>query len=222
MFGYATNETESLMPAPIYYAHKLVQRQAIERKNGTLPWLRPDAKSQITFRYEDNRPVSVEAVVLSTQHAPEIGQNELEEAVMECIIGRSSRRSGWPPASASHQPDRPLRHRRAARRLRPDRPQDHRRHLWRHGPPWRRRILGQGSVKGGPLGRLRGPLGGEEHRRRRARDRCEIQISYAIGVAEPTSITVETFGTGKVSDQLTELVRRHFDLTPYGIIQSWT
>jgi S-adenosylmethionine synthetase len=221
MFGYATNETPSLMPAPIYYAHKLVQRQALERKNGTLPWLRPDAKSQITFRYEDNRPVSVEAVVLSTQHAPEIGQDELEEAVMECII-----RPVIPPEWLE-----------SCKRF--------------HINPTGRFVIGGPLGDCGLTGRKiivdtyggmarhgGGAFSGKDPSKvdRSATyaarwvaknivaaglaDRCEIQISYAIGVAEPTSITVETFGTGKVSDsKLTELVRRHFDLTPYGIIQ---
>jgi S-adenosylmethionine synthetase len=221
MFGYATSETPSLMPAPIYYAHKLVQRQALERKNGTLPWLRPDAKSQITFRYEDNRPVSVEAVVLSTQHAPEIGQDELEEAVMECII-----RPVIPPEWLE-----------SCKRF--------------HINPTGRFVIGGPLGDCGLTGRKiivdtyggmarhgGGAFSGKDPSKvdRSAAyaarwvaknivaaglaDRCEIQISYAIGVAEPTSITVETFGTGKVSDsKLTELVRRHFDLTPYGIIQ---
>jgi S-adenosylmethionine synthetase len=220
MFGYATNETESLMPAPIYYAHKLVQRQAIERKNGTLPWLRPDAKSQITFRYEDHRPVGIEAVVLSTQHAPEIGQKELEEAVMEVII-----KPVLPPEWLG-----------SCKRF--------------HINPTGRFVIGGPLGDCGLTGRKiivdtyggmarhgGGAFSGKDPSKvdRSAAyaarwvaknivaaglaDRCEIQISYAIGVAEPTSISVETFGTGKVSNQrMTELVREHFDLTPYGII----
>jgi S-adenosylmethionine synthetase len=221
MFGYATNETESLMPAPIHFAHKLVQRQAMERKNGTLPWLRPDAKSQITFRYEDHRPVAVEAVVLSTQHAPEIGQKELEEAVMEVII----------------QPVIPAAWLKSCKRF--------------HINPTGRFVIGGPLGDCGLTGRKiivdtyggmarhgGGAFSGKDPSKvdRSAAyaarwvaknivaaglaDRCEIQISYAIGVAEPTSISAETFGTGKISNQrLTQLVREHFDLTPYGIIQ---
>jgi S-adenosylmethionine synthetase len=221
MFGYATNETDSLMPAPIYYAHQLVQRQSEERKNGTLPWLRPDAKSQITFRYEDNRPVGVEAIVLSTQHAPDIGREELEEAVMEVII----------------QPVIPEEWLASCKRF--------------HINPTGSFIIGGPLGDCGLTGRKiivdtyggmarhgGGAFSGKDPSKvdRSAAyaarwvaknivaaglaERCEIQISYAIGVAEPTSITVETFGTGKVSNQkMTELVRRHFDLTPYGIIE---
>jgi S-adenosylmethionine synthetase len=220
MFGYATNETDSLMPAPIYFAHKLVERQAQERKNGTLPWLRPDAKSQITFRYEDNRPVGVEAIVLSTQHAPYIGQKELEEAVMEVII----------------RPVIPAQWMDSCKRF--------------HINPTGRFVIGGPLGDCGLTGRKiivdtyggmarhgGGAFSGKDPSKvdRSAAyaarwvaknivaaglaDRCEIQISYAIGVAEPTSISVETFGTGKLSNQrMTELVRRHFDLTPYGII----
>jgi len=220
MFGYATNETDSLMPAPIHFAHKLVQRQAQERKNGTLPWLRPDAKSQITFRYEDNRPVGVEAIVLSTQHGPDIGRQELEEAVMEVII----------------KPVIPAEWLDSCKRF--------------HINPTGRFVIGGPLGDCGLTGRKiivdtyggmarhgGGAFSGKDPSKvdRSAAyaarwvaknivaaglaDRCEIQISYAIGVAEPTSITVETFGTGKVSNQrLTELVRAHFDLTPYGII----
>ena len=220
MFGYATDETEPLMPAPIHYAHKLVQRQAIERKNGTLPWLRPDAKSQITFRYEDNRPVGIEAVVLSTQHAPDIGQKELQEAIMETII----------------QPVIPPEWLSSCKRF--------------HINPTGAFVIGGPLGDCGLTGRKiivdtyggmarhgGGAFSGKDPSKvdRSAAyaarwvaknivaaglaNRCEIQVSYAIGVAEPTSISVETFGTGKVSNQrLTELVRKHFDLTPYGII----
>jgi S-adenosylmethionine synthetase len=220
MFGFATNETESLMPAPIHFAHKLVQRQALERKNGTLPWLRPDAKSQITFRYENYRPVGIEAIVLSTQHAPEIGQKELEEAVMEIII----------------EPVIPAEWLKSCKRF--------------HINPTGRFVIGGPLGDCGLTGRKiivdtyggmarhgGGAFSGKDPSKvdRSAAyaarwvaknivaaglaERCEIQLSYAIGVAEPTSITVETFGTSKLSDQrLTALVREHFDLTPYGII----
>ena len=221
MFGYATDETEALMPAPIFYAHQLVKRQAQERKNGTLPWLRPDAKSQITFRYEDNRPVGVEAVVLSTQHAPQIGQKELEEAVMETII----------------RPVIPAEWLSTCKRF--------------HINPTGRFVIGGPLGDCGLTGRKiivdtyggmarhgGGAFSGKDPSKvdRSAAyaarwvaknivaaglaSRCEIQVSYAICVAEPTSISVETFGTGAVPNaRLVELVRRHFDLTPYGIIQ---
>ena len=135
-------------------------------RNPKLPWLRPDAKSQVTFAYEDDKPVGIDAVVLSTQHAPEVRQKDLREAVMEEIIkpvlpAALARQAHQVP----HQPDRPLRDRRAGRRLRPDRPQDHRRHLRRHGPPRRRRVFGQGPVQGRPLGGLRRALCRQEHGR---------------------------------------------------------
>jgi S-adenosylmethionine synthetase len=220
MFGYATNETESLMPAPIYFAHKLVERQAQERKNGTLPWLRPDAKSQITFRYEDNRPVGVEAIVLSTQHAPDIGQKELEEAVMEVII-RPVIPAGWMDSCKRF-------HINPTGRFVIGGP------LGDCGLTGRKIIVdtyGGMARHGGGAFSGKDPSKVDRSAAYAARwvaknivaaglaDRCEIQISYAIGVAEPTSISVETFGTGQLSNQrMTELVRRHFDLTPYGII----
>jgi S-adenosylmethionine synthetase len=221
MFGYATNETEALMPAPIFYAHALVRRQAQERKNGTLPWLRPDAKSQITFRYEDNRPVGVEAVVLSTQHAPEIGQKELEEAVMETII-RPVIPDEWLSTCKRF-------HINPTGRFVIGGP------LGDCGLTGRKIIVdtyGGMARHGGGAFSGKDPSKVDRSAAYAARwvaknivaaglaDRCEIQVSYAIGVAEPTSITVETFGTGKLSNaRLTELVREHFDLTPYGIIK---
>ena len=170
MFGYASNETDVLMPAPITLAHRLVKRQAEVRKNGKLPWLRPDAKSQVTLRYEDNKPVGLEAVVLSTQHSDEVahpapargghgGDPEARAA------GQVDRQAHQVP----HQSDRPLRHRRPGRRLRPDRAQDHRRHLRRLRAPRRRRVLRQGSLQGRPLGGLRGALCRQEHRGRGTR-----------------------------------------------------
>jgi S-adenosylmethionine synthetase len=221
MFGYATNETEALMPAPIFYAHALVRRQAQERKNGTLPWLRPDAKSQITFRYEDNRPVGVEAVVLSTQHAPEIGQKELEEAVMETII-RPVIPEEWLSTCKRF-------HINPTGRFVIGGP------LGDCGLTGRKIIVdtyGGMARHGGGAFSGKDPSKVDRSAAYAARwvaknivaaglaDRCEIQVSYAIGVAEPTSITVETFGTGKLSNaRLTQLVREHFDLTPYGIIK---
>ncbi len=167
MFGYATNETDVLMPAPISLAHRLVKRQAQVRKNGKLPWLRPDAKSQVTLRYENDEPVGVEAVVLSTQHSDDVSTKHLREAVMEEILKPVLPRQVDRQAhQVSHQSHRALRHRRARRRLRPYRSQDHRRYLRRLRPPRRRGILGQGPLEGRPIGGLCGPLRGEEHRRR--------------------------------------------------------
>jgi S-adenosylmethionine synthetase len=220
MFGYATNETPTLMPAPIYYAHKLVERQAIERKNGTLPWLRPDAKSQITFRYENYKPVGIEAVVLSTQHGPDIGMTELQEAVMECII--------QPVLPPEWLADCKRFHINPTGSFVIGGP------LGDCGLTGRKIIVdtyGGMARHGGGAFSGKDPSKVDRSAAYAARwvaknivaaglaERCEIQVSYAIGVAEPTSITVETFGTGKLSNQqLTEVVRRHFDLTPYGII----
>jgi len=220
MFGYATNETDVLMPAPITYAHRLMKRQAEVRKNGTLPWLRPDAKSQITFRYEDNKPVGIEAVVLSTQHAPDITYKALKEAVMDEII--------MPVLPADW--------------LSP--------HTQFHINPTGRFVIGGPVGDCGVTGRkiIVDTYGGAAHHGGGAfsgkdpskvdrsaayatryvaknivaaglADRCELQISYAIGVAEPTSISVDTFGTGKLeAAKIIELVREHFDLRPRGLI----
>jgi S-adenosylmethionine synthetase len=165
MFGYACNETPSLMPFPIYYAHRIMQRQAEVRKDGRLPWLRPDAKSQLTVKYVDGKPVAIDTVVVSTQHDPDISHADLSEAVIEDVIkpvlpkDMLTANTRFPD-----QPDRPFRHRRPGRRLRPDRPQDHRRYLRRRGSPRWWRFLGQGSVQGRPFRGLRRPLRGEEHR----------------------------------------------------------
>ncbi len=171
MFGYACDETPTLMPLPIYLAHRLVERQAELRHDGRLPWLRPDAKSQVTIRYVDGKPHSIDTVVLSTQHAPE----------MTLATDPRSRDRGDHQAGAaegtdqgqhqlSGQPDRAFRHRRTAGRLRPDRTQDHRRYLRRRGPARRRRVLRQGSVQGGSLRSVCRPLCREEHRRCRFGD----------------------------------------------------
>ena len=171
MFGYATNETDVLMPAPITLAHRLVKRQAQVRKSGKLPWLRPDAKSQVTLRYENDKPVGIEAVVLSTQHDPDSVTHEaLREAVMEEIIKpvlptEVDRQAHQVP----HQSHRTIRDRRSGRRLRSHRAQDHRRHLWRLCAPRRRRVLRQGSLQGRPFGGVRRALRRQEHRRRRPR-----------------------------------------------------
>src|SRR6266404_5556263 len=181
MFGYATNETDVLMPAPITLAHRLVKRQAQVRKSGRLPWLRPDAKSQVTLRYEDNKPVGLEAVVLSTQHSPEVSTKALREAVMEEILK---------PILPAQWVDKRTKY---------------------HINPTGRFVIG------GPVGDC-GLTGRKNIVAAGLAERCEVQVSYAIGVAEPTSIMVETFGTSRLSrERLTQLIRKHFDLTPYGL-----
>ena len=219
MFGYATNETDVLMPAALTYAHRLVQKQAEVRKNGTLPWLRPDAKSQVTVRYEDGKIVAIDAVVLSTQHSPDISLDDLRVAVMEHVI--------FPvlPTEWLHK--------------------DTKFHINPTGnfviggPVGDCGLTGRKIIVdtyGGAARHGGGAFSGKDPSKvdRSAAyagryvaknivaaglaDRCEIQVSYAIGVAEPTSITVETFGTNKVDETLIEtLVREHFDLRPYGI-----
>ena len=221
MFGYATNETEVLMPAPITYAHRLVKRQAELRKKGILSWLRPDAKSQVTVKYSEGKPIGVDTVVLSTQHAPHVAQADLVEAVIEEIIK---------PVLPEEWLDK------------------HTRYLVN---PTGRFVIGGPLGDCGLTGRKiivdtyggmarhgGGCFSGKDPTKvdRSAAyagryvaknivaaglaDRCEIQISYAIGVAEPTSISVETFGTAKIKDaHIVELVRRHFDLRPRGLIK---
>lgn len=221
MFGYASNETEELMPAPIVYAHRLVQRQAEVRKSGELPWLRPDAKSQITFRYEDDQPVAVEAIVLSTQHDPDVSQADLESAVMDSIIAPIIPKE-WLDASTRY-----------------------------HINPTGRFVIGGPVGDCGLTGRKiivdtyggmarhgGGAFSGKDPSKvdRSAAyaaryvaknvvaaglaDRCELQVSYAIGVAEPTSVMVQTFGTNKIPEnRIAALVREHFDLRPFGILR---
>jgi len=221
MFGYATNETDTLMPAPIYFSHRLVERQAELRKNGTLNWLRPDAKSQVTLRYEDGKPVAVDAVVLSTQHSPDITQAALREAVMEEIV-KPVLPAEWLHSGTQY-----------------------------HINPTGQFIIGGPMGDCGLTGRKiivdtyggmarhgGGAFSGKDPSKvdRSAAyagryvaknivaaglaEKCEIQVSYAIGVAEPTSISIDTFGTGKISDQrIVALVREHFDLRPRGIIE---
>lgn len=221
MFGYATNETEVLMPAPIYYAHLLMQRQALIRKNGTLPWLRPDAKSQVTFHYSHGKPVSIKAIVLSTQHAPDIAHTELVEAVIEEIIK---------PVIPAHLLSNQIQYFiNPTGRFVIGGP------LGDCGLTGRKIIV---DTYGGMARHGGGCFSGKDPSKvdRSAAyacryvaknlvsagiaDRCEIQISYAIGVAEPISIHVETFGTGKISEEkIIHLIRQHFDLRPYGIIK---
>jgi S-adenosylmethionine synthetase len=221
MFGFATNETDVLMPAAITYAHRLVERQAEMRKTHVLPWLRPDAKSQITFRYEDNQIAGIDAVVLSTQHDPDIDQQHLHEAVMENII-KPVLPENWLHRDTQF-----------------------------HINPTGQFIIGGPLGDCGLTGRkiIVDTYGGAAHHGGGAfsgkdpskvdrsaayagryvaknivaaglADKCEIQVSYAIGVAEPTSISINTFGTNHVDDDLIiKLVREHFDLRPYGIVK---
>ena len=221
MFGYATNETAVLMPAPITYAHRLVQRQAKVRKNGVLPWLRPDAKSQVTFNYENNVPVSINAVVLSSQHSPEISLADLREAVMEEIIK--------PVLPAELLSKDTLYHINPTGRFEIGGP------MGDCGLTGRKIIVdtyGGSARHGGGAFSGKDPSKVDRSAAYAARyvaknivaaglaDRCEVQVSYAIGVAEPTSISVQTFGTGAISDtRMTQLIREHFDLTPYGILK---
>jgi S-adenosylmethionine synthetase len=220
MFGYATNETEVLMPAPIQYSHLLVKRQAEVRKNKTLPWLRPDAKSQITFRYENHKPVAIEAVVLSTQHSPEIGNKAIHEAVMDEIILPVL------PKEWIHKGTQFF--------INPTG------QFVIGGPVGDCGLTGRKIIVDSYGGMARhggGAFSGKDPSKvdRSAAymaryvaknivaaglaERCEIQVSYAIGVAEPTSITLETFGTGKLGeDRLVEIVRSIFDLRPKGLI----
>ena len=221
MFGYATNETDVLMPAPITFSHQLVRRQAEVRKNGTLPWLRPDAKSQVTFVYEDAKPVAIDAVVLSSQHHADVSMEDLREGVMEEIIK---------PVLPKHLLGKDTKyHINPTGRFEIGGP------MGDAGLTGRKIIVdtyGGSARHGGGAFSGKDPSKVDRSAAYAARyvaknivaaglaDRCEIQVSYAIGVAEPTSISVRTFGTGKISDaRMTELIRENFDLTPYGILQ---
>ena len=220
MFGYASNETDVLMPAPITYAHRLVKRQAEVRKNGVLPWLRPDAKSQITFRYENHKPVGIDAIVLSTQHDPDIKQDDLIEAVREEII-RPVLPEEWIDNNTKFFINPTGR-------------------FVIGGPVGDCGLTGRKIIVdtyGGMARHGGGAFSGKDPSKvdRSAAyagryvaknivaaglaDRCEIQISYAIGVSEPTSISIETFGTEKVEPaRIVELVREHFDLRAKGLV----
>ncbi|VFP78940.1 S-adenosylmethionine synthase [Candidatus Erwinia haradaeae] len=221
MFGYATNETDVLMPAPITYAHRLVKQQSEIRKSGRLPWLRPDAKSQITFQYDNNKIIGIDTVVFSTQHEENISQKELQEAIIEEII-----KPVLPSSWTSN-------------------------HIKYHINPTGRFVIGGPMGDCGLTGRKiivdtyggmarhgGGAFSGKDPSKvdRSAAyaaryvaknivaaglaERCELQISYAIGIAEPTSIMVETFGTGKIKTELLIfLIRKFFDLRPYGLIE---
>jgi S-adenosylmethionine synthetase len=220
MFGYATNETPTLMPAPIIYSHLLLEKHAELRKNGTMDWARPDAKSQLTFRYENDKPVGIEAVVLSTQHSPDISLESLQEAIMELVI-KPVLPAKWVTKDTQY-----------------------------HINPTGRFVIGGPMGDCGLTGRKiivdtyggmarhgGGAFSGKDPSKvdRSAAyaaryvaknvvaaglaDRCEVQVSYAIGVAKPTSVTVETFGTNKVDEKkIAAAVNKVFDLRPYGIV----
>ena len=222
MFGYACNDTDVLMPAPITYAHRLVKRQSEVRKSGTLPWLRPDAKSQLSFRYENHKPVGIEAVVVSTQHDPDISDKALHEAVMDEIIKPVL------PAEWLDQCKLENIHINPTGRFVIGGP------VGDCGLTGRKIIVdtyGGMARHGGGAFSGKDPSKVDRSATYAARyvaknivaaglaERCEIQVSYAIGVAEPTSISVDTFGTGKLADdRLVGLIREHFDLRPKGLI----
>ena len=221
MFGYATNETYVFMPAAITYAHRLMERQAQVRKSGKLDWLRPDAKSQLTFKYEDHKIVGIDAVVLSTQHAETVSQKDLHEGVMEEIIK---------PVLPAHWLSKDTKYFiNPTGRFVIGGP------MGDCGLTGRKIIVdtyGGAARHGGGAFSGKDPSKVDRSAAYAARyvaknivaaglaDRCEIQLSYAIGVAEPTSIMIETFGTGKAANELLiSLVREFFDLRPYGLIK---
>jgi len=220
MFGYATNETSVLMPAAITWSHQLVAKQAEIRKAGVVDWLRPDAKSQVTIRYQDGMPAAIDAVVLSTQHHPDISQSDLIEAIHELVI-------------KPVLPEKML-HKDTQFHINPTG------NFVIGGPVGDCGLTGRKIIVdtyGGAAHHGGGAFSGKDPSKvdRSAAyagryvaknivaaglaDRCEIQISYAIGVAEPTSISLNTFGTAKVAEaMLVDLVKTHFNLTPYGLI----
>ena len=222
MFGYACNETPSLMPLPIYYAHRIMQRQAEVRKDGRLPWLRPDAKSQLTVKYVDGKPVAIDTVVVSTQHGPAVSHAQIEEAVIEEIIKPVLPKELL--TSATRYLVNPTGR------------------FVVGGPHGDCGLTGRKIIVdtyGGAARHGGGAFSGKDPSKvdRSAAyasryvaknivaaglaDRCEVQVAYAIGVAKPVSLMVNTFGTGKVSDEkIVELIGRHFDLRPKGIIQA--
>ncbi|MGK7888760.1 MAG: methionine adenosyltransferase [Leptolyngbyaceae cyanobacterium] len=220
MFGYATNETDVLMPAPIYYSHRLVERQSYLRKHNVLPWLRPDAKSQITLRYENGKPIAIDAVVLSTQHDPDVSQGDIREAVMEEVIKHVLPQEWLHVGTQYHiNPtgqfiiggpvgDCGL----TGRKIIVDTYGG----MARHGGG---AFSGKDPSKVDRSAAYAGRYVAKNIVAAGLADRCEIQVSYAIGVAQPTSISINTFGTGKVSDEkISQLVREHFDLRPQGLI----
>ena len=220
MFGYACDETPELMPAAIYYAHRIVERQSQLRKDGRLPWLRPDAKSQVTLRYVDGKPVAIDTIVLSTQHAPEMEHKQIEEAVIESIIKPMVPKEWLQNTRYLVNP---------TGRFVIGGPQGD------CGLTGRKIIVdtyGGAAPHGGGAFSGKDPSKVDRSAAYAGRyvaknivaaglaERCQIQISYAIGIAKPTSVMVTTFGTGKISDEkIAELVREHFDLRPKGIVQ---
>jgi len=220
MFGYACNETPELMPAAIHYAHRIVERQSQLRKDGRLPWLRPDAKSQVTLKYVDGKPVSIDTIVLSTQHAPEMEHKQIEEAVIEQIIKPVVPKEWLNGTRFLVNP---------TGRFVIGGPQGD------CGLTGRKIIVdtyGGAAPHGGGAFSGKDPSKVDRSAAYAGRyvakniiaaglaEKCQIQISYAIGIAKPTSVMVTTFGTGKVSDEKIEvLVREHFDLRPKGIVQ---
>ena len=222
MFGYACNETASLMPLPVHYAHRVMQRQAEVRRDGRLPWLRPDAKSQLTVKYVDNKPVSIDTIVVSTQHDPDVSHAQIAEAVIEEIIKpvlpkelmTTSTRYLVNPTGrfvvGGPHGDCGL----TGRKIIVDTYGGAARH-------------GGGAFSGKDPSKVdRSAAYAARHVAKNIvaaglADRCEVQVAYAIGVARPVSLMVNTFGTGKVSDEvIVQLIDKHFDLRPKGIIQS--
>ena len=220
MFGYACDETPSLMPLPIYLAHRLMERQAMLRKDGRLPWLRPDAKSQVTVRYEDDKPVGIDTVVISTQHAPEMSLEDIRAATIEEII-----KPILPPELIKGEIKYLVN---PTGRFVVGGPQGD------CGLTGRKIIVdtyGGAAPHGGGAFSGKDPSKVDRSAAYAGRyvaknivaaglaSRCLIQVSYAIGVAQPTSVWVTTYGTGKVSDEtIAELVKKHFDLRPKGIV----
>ncbi|HWU99049.1 MAG TPA: methionine adenosyltransferase [Oxalicibacterium sp.] len=220
MFGYACDETPELMPAAIHYAHRIVERQSELRKDGRLPWLRPDAKSQVTLRYVDGKPVSIDTIVLSTQHAPEMQHKQIEEAVIESIIKpvvpaewlKNTRFLVNPTGRfviGGPQGDCGL----TGRKIIVDT-------YGGAAPHGGGAFSGKDPSKVDRSAAYAGRYVAKNIVAAGLAERAQIQISYAIGVAKPTSVMVTTFGTGKISDEkISQLVQEHFDLRPKGIVQ---
>jgi S-adenosylmethionine synthetase len=220
MFGYACNETPDLMPAAIYYAHRIVERQSQLRKDGRLPWLRPDAKSQVTLKYVDGKPVAIDTIVLSTQHAPEMEHKQIEEAAIEQIIKpvvpaewiKNTRYLINPTGRfviGGPQGDCGL----TGRKIIVDT-------YGGAAPHGGGAFSGKDPSKVDRSAAYAGRYVAKNIVAAGLAEKCQIQISYAIGIAQPTSVMVTTFGTGKISDEkISELVREHFDLRPKGIVK---
>ncbi len=221
MFGYACNETPQLMPLPIWLSHRIVERQSQLRKDGRLPWLRPDAKSQVTIKYENGKPSAIDTVVLSTQHVPEMELKDIREAVIEEIIKPTLPKElikgdikylvnptgrfviGGPQGDCGL----------TGRKIIVDT-------YGGAAPHGGGAFSGKDPSKVDRSAAYAGRYVAKNIVAAGLADRCLVQISYAIGVAQPTSIMVETYGTGKVSNEvLTALVREHFDLRPKGIVK---